>query len=91
VVDRPGNPPGSPGGGGGRRADRMEDDSLMVQPSDIEAKAREIEQLLVETKESAQNTAVLAGGAVVAAVAAAFLFGRRKGRKGRAVVEVYRV
>lgn len=63
----------------------------MVQPSDIEAKAREIEAALDETREAAQNTAVIAGvvGAVV--VAAAFLLGRRRGKRSKALVEVYRV
>ena len=40
----------------------------MVQPSDIEAKAREIQAALDETKESAQNTAVMAGIAVAVVV-----------------------
>lgn len=63
----------------------------MVQPSDIEAKARQIEAALDETREAAQNTAVIAGvvGAVV--VAAAFLMGRRRGKRSKALVEVYRV
>lgn len=64
----------------------------MIQRSDIEAKAREIEAIVGETREAAKNTAVLAGVAVVVAVAAAFWLGRRRGAGvGKAVVEVYRV
>ena len=63
----------------------------MIQRSDIESKAKQIESALNETKESAQNTAVIAGVAVIVIVLLAFLFGRRKGKEGKAVVEVYRV
>ena len=64
----------------------------MIERADIEAKAREIEAALNETKEAAQNTAVLAGVAVIVVVVVAFLIGRRRGSKpGKAVVEVYRV
>ncbi|HSJ36055.1 MAG TPA: hypothetical protein VLB85_13475 [Acidimicrobiia bacterium] len=63
----------------------------MVQPSDIEAKARQIQIALDETKEAAQNTAVMAGIAVAVIVLLAFLFGRRKGKRSKALVEVYRV
>lgn len=63
----------------------------MIQRSDIEAKAKQIESALVETKESAQNTAILAGVAVIVVVLLAFVFGRRKGKSGKAVVEIYRV
>jgi hypothetical protein len=69
----------------------MEDGELMVQPSDIEAKAREIQAALDETKEAAQNTAVMAGIAVAVIVLLAFLIGRRKGNRSKALVEVYRV
>ncbi|HEY5685828.1 MAG TPA: hypothetical protein VIY70_10700 [Acidimicrobiia bacterium] len=64
----------------------------MIERADIEAKAKEIEAALAETKEAAKNTAVLAAVAVVAVVAVAFLMGRRRGANtGKAVVEVYRV
>lgn len=71
----------------------MEDEPLMVERSDIEAKARELQTALEETKEAATNTAVLAGVAVVVVVALAFFLGRRKGNRasGKTVVEVYRV
>ena len=64
----------------------------MIERADIEAKAREIEAALNETKDAAQNTAVMAGVAVIVVVALAFLLGRKRGAKtGKAVVEVYRV
>lgn len=69
----------------------MEDEQGMIERSEIEAKAKQIESALIETKESAQNTAVLAGVAVIVIVLLAFFFGRRKGKAGKAVVEVYRV
>ncbi|MGH8912588.1 MAG: hypothetical protein ACRDVD_08750 [Acidimicrobiia bacterium] len=63
----------------------------MVQATDIEAKAREIQLALDETKESAQNTALIAGVVVALFVVASFVIGRRRGKRSRAVVEVYRV
>jgi hypothetical protein len=63
----------------------------MIERSDIEAKAKQIEAALEETKESARNTAVIAGVAVIVVILLAFLFGRRKGKAGKAVVEVYRL
>ena len=62
----------------------------MVERADIEAKAREIEQALVETKESAQEKAVIVAVAVVAIIFVAFLLGRRRGKQGSAVVEVFK-
>ncbi len=64
---------------------------MMVQRADIEAKAREIEQALTETRESMKNRLVLVALGVAVVVAVAFLLGRRKGRKGAAVVEVYKL
>ncbi|HSJ28609.1 MAG TPA: hypothetical protein VLB67_10385 [Acidimicrobiia bacterium] len=65
---------------------------MSITPADIEAKAAEITQLIEETKASAQNTAVMAGVAVVLVVGLAFLLGRRRGAdKGKTVVEVYKV
>jgi hypothetical protein len=65
---------------------------MSITPADIEAKAAEITKLVAETKQSAQNTAVMAGVAVVVVVALAFLLGRRRGAdKGKTVVEVYKI
>jgi hypothetical protein len=62
----------------------------MVERADIEAKARQIEQALVETKESAQEKAVVVAVAVVAIIVVAFLLGRRRGKKGSAIIEVFK-
>ena len=64
---------------------------MSITPADIEAKAAEITRIVDDTKDSAQNTAVMAGVAVVVVVALSFLLGRRKGGKGKTVVEVYKV
>jgi hypothetical protein len=71
------------------RIHRLEDDSMTIGREDLEAKAKEIQQAVSQTKEAMQNTAVLAGVAVVAFVAIAYWIGRRKGGKAR--IEVYRV
>ncbi|HSR44423.1 MAG TPA: hypothetical protein VLT15_04225 [Acidimicrobiia bacterium] len=63
----------------------------MVTRADIEAKAKQIEDALQETKQAAKTSAVWLAVGVVAIVAFAFIFGRRKGKEGKAVVEVYRV
>jgi hypothetical protein len=68
----------------------LEGDALMVERADIEAKARQIEQALVETKESAQDKAVVIAVAIVAVIVVAFLLGRRRGKKGAAIIEVFR-
>jgi hypothetical protein len=44
-----------------------------------------------ETKDSARNAGVLIAVAVVALIALFYLMGRRKGKKGSARVEVYRL
>ncbi len=62
----------------------------MVERADIEAKAREIEQALSETKESVQQKGMLIAIGVVAIVALAFVIGRRRGSRSKPVVKVYR-
>lgn len=65
---------------------------MAIERGDLEAKLREIEQVVEETKESAKNTGVVIAIAVVVIIALAFVFGRRKGKKsGGARVEVYRL
>jgi hypothetical protein len=64
---------------------------MVVRRADLEAKAREIEAAVTETKDAVQNTAVLAGVAVVLFILVAYLVGRRKTKSGKTVVEVYRI
>jgi hypothetical protein len=64
---------------------------MTVQRSDLEAKLREIVQAVDESTEGAKTPGVLAAVGVVALVFVVYLLGRRKGRKGAARVEVYRV
>ena len=65
---------------------------MAIQRADLEAKLREIEGIVDETKEQAKTTGVIVAVAVVVVVAAAFIWGRRKGKKaGGARVEVYRL
>lgn len=64
---------------------------MTITRADLEAKAKSITDALQETKESAQNTAVVAGVVVLVAVGLAYVLGRRRSRSGRAVVEVYRI
>lgn len=64
---------------------------MTVRKEDVEAKARQLQDALRETGDSFKNTAVLAAVAVVAVVAIAFLMGRRRGKRGKTVVEVYKI
>jgi 1-aminocyclopropane-1-carboxylate deaminase/D-cysteine desulfhydrase-like pyridoxal-dependent ACC family enzyme len=59
---------------------------------DLEAKMRELQGEVTETREQATTTLVTVGAIVVVGViAVAFLLGRRKGRKRTTVVEVRRL
>lgn len=64
---------------------------MAVSRDDLERKAQELVGAVDDTREAAQNTAVLAAVAVGVAVAAAFIIGRRRGRRKKTVVEVYKV
>jgi hypothetical protein len=63
-----------------------------IQRDDLEAKMRELQGEVDETRRSA-TTNLAAVGAVVAVVviAVAFLVGRRKGKKRTTIVEVRRI
>ena len=63
---------------------------MRVEKSDLEAKLREIQGAMEETKVAARGTVVVAV-LVVVAIALFFLLGRRRGRKGSARVEVFRL
>lgn len=63
-----------------------------IRREDIESKLRQIRHQVEHTTEAAKPAGMaVAAGVVVAVVAVAFLLGRRRGRKGRTVVEVRRV
>jgi hypothetical protein len=64
---------------------------VTITRADIEAKASEIVSAVNQTKESAKDTAVIAGVVVAGLIVAAFIYGRRRGGRNRALVEVYRV
>ncbi len=65
---------------------------MTIQRADLEAKLREIEAVVEDTKVQVKNTGVVLAVAVVAAVALAFLIGRRRGKRaGGARVEIYRL
>ena len=64
---------------------------MTVTKDDLEAKAQEIVGAIDETRESAKDTAVLAGVAVAVLIALAFLIGRRRGSRNKTLVEIYRV
>lgn len=65
---------------------------MAIEKSDLEAKLREIEEIVEETKSQAQTTGTAIAVVVVVAVVVIFLVGRRRGRRmGGARVEIYRV
>lgn len=65
---------------------------MAIERTDLEAKLREIEDIVDETKSQAQTTGTVLAIAVVVAVVLIFLLGRRRGKKtGGARVEIYRV
>ncbi len=64
---------------------------MTVQRSDLEDKLREIQGVVDETAEGARNIGVGAAVGVVVVLLLVYLMGRRKGRRGSAQVEVYRL
>lgn len=64
---------------------------MTVDRADLEAKLREIQEVIEETAEGARNTGVLAALAVAVLVVVVYLAGRRKGRKAATRVEIYRL
>ena len=63
---------------------------MTVEKADLEAKLQEIQGIVDETTQSARGAVLVAVGVVVV-IALVFLFGRRRGKKGSARVEVYRL
>ena len=65
---------------------------MAIERADLEAKLREIEEIVDETKVQAQTTGTAIAVIAVVAVVLIFMFGRRRGsKKGGARVEIYRV
>ena len=65
---------------------------MAIDRTDLEAKLREIEEIVDETKSQAQTTGTVLAVVAVVAVVLIFLMGRRRGKKtGGARVEIYRV
>ena len=65
---------------------------MAIERADLEAKLREIEGIVDETKSQAQTTGTVIAVVAVVAVVLIFLLGRRRGRRtGGARVEIYRV
>ena len=64
---------------------------MTVQRSDLEDKLREIQGVIDETKEGARTIGVAAAIGIILLLLIVFLAGRRKGKKGSARVEVYRL
>lgn len=65
---------------------------MAIERTDLEAKLREIEGIVDETKSQAQTTGTVLAVAAVVAVVLIFLLGRRRGKKtGGARIEIFRV
>lgn len=64
---------------------------MTITRDDIEAKAMEIVGVIDQSKESAQDKAMVGAAVVAVIVIAAFVIGRRRGNRNKTVVEVYRV
>ena len=64
---------------------------MTITRDDLEAKARQIVGAIDETRQSAKDTAMLVGITVAVIVVVAFVFGRRRGKRNKTLVEVYRV
>lgn len=65
---------------------------MTVTREDLEAKLREIQGVVDETKGSARDAAVVGAIVVVVIIALAFFLGRRKGSKGaKAMIEIRQV
>lgn len=64
---------------------------MTISRDDIEAKAREVVGAIEETTGTVRDTAVMAGIAIAVVVAIAFIMGRRRGRRNKTLIEVYRV
>ncbi len=65
---------------------------MAIERADLEAKLREIEEIVDETREQAKSTGTAVAVGAVIVIVLVFLLGRRRGKKaGGARVEVYRL
>lgn len=64
---------------------------MSVERADLEAKLREIQEAVDETKRSAAGIGVAAVAAAVLLLLIVYLLGRRKGKQGSARLEIYRL
>jgi hypothetical protein len=63
-----------------------------IRRNDLEAKMRELQGEVTDTREAATHTLATIGAVlVVGAIAVAFVLGRRNGRRRMTVVEVRRI
>jgi hypothetical protein len=63
-----------------------------ISRNDLEAKMRELQGEVTETREAATNTLVTVGAVIaIGVIAVAFMLGRRRGKKRTTVVEVRRL
>jgi hypothetical protein len=69
----------------------VEGDEVSVERADLEAKLKEIQEVVDETKDSARTIGIAAVVGVVLLLLLVYVLGRRKGRKGSARVEVFRL
>ncbi len=70
----------------------MTDTTSPITRDDIEAKFRQLRGEVTEIEAETKNRVIVAGIVIgVAVVVGAYLLGRRKGRRSRAIVEIRRV
>ena len=63
----------------------------MIDRKALEAKARQLEEALVETRESVKSTSMVAALGAGVVMVVAYLLGRRKGKKGGARIEIHKL
>lgn len=63
----------------------------MVDIEDIRAQAAKVEDVVKETQQTAKTSATWAVATLVVVLIVVFLLGRRRGKDGGAIVQVYKV
>jgi hypothetical protein len=64
---------------------------MTISRADIEAKAKEIVGAVEDTQQAVEDKAMWVAILIGAVVLSAFVVGRRRGRRNKTIVEVYRV